>query len=77
MNDIDGNFRIVAKTHIVDVYCPKHGAKMRELSDGWLSPAWWCGECKAPYKLQLVKYRKWNQESVEKQLGPTLAAPKS
>jgi hypothetical protein len=64
----EDHFRIGASPYFADVRCPKHGNDMKELENGWFSTAWWCSKCETPYKLQLVKMRKWNKEAVEKQL---------
>jgi hypothetical protein len=53
-----------------DARCPKHGNTMKELSNGWFSAFWYCGECKAPYEIKLVKLRKYNKEALEKALIP-------
>lgn len=68
MIDQDGNFRLTASAYVVDVICPIHKTSMIKLDDGWLSEGWWCEKCQFPYKLALVKYKKWDKQATLKQL---------
>ena len=67
-NMIGKNFEITASPNFQNVRCPIHGNDMVELDNGWFSVAWYCKECKKPYELKLIAMRKWNEESLQKQL---------
>jgi hypothetical protein len=51
------NFTIFAIPHITDAYC-QDGERLKEVSDGIFSNAYYCPKCESVYTLKLVKVPK-------------------